>query len=1112
MRFPALKSKTNRVLAATSILALIAHLAPGQLRAQSPFRFREAYLLEQRMAPDRGGFIDISHFDENMGRVKPTYAQNGDCMIQGCKGPDGNYVLDLNNLYVYQNEMWLRLLEQTDKSRTEGAFAVAGPIYQEMISELRKAQGDTSSSVALMLDHLGEYYLEGRNFEKGYQTIQEAVAVRRAMLKTLSPEPHEGTPDPDLRKRLEITLHLADMQTRLGQMDLGKGDLARAQERLGESVAICNQKNTVGYVGSLFAVYFDSLLLERQGKWPEAERLWKQTVALREPLQQGNPYWDSLREMAAFYARRGDFHTAAQIAYQVDAGTKDKQLKPSTRMPYLIDSRPRREVANSAYILYREESDTALKEIEAVDKWQSDGPVAGAALLPSPYVVTSRPLFDSGSDSELAQLLSWIEQRVFLHMSILLDGEPAQQNVDAAYQLLCDSKGRYLDSIAAVTGYAEYGRNRPGIDTNTLPIMDEMGEVREYQAQLYLEAALDGKPFPAAEFGTAENVQRILSKSLSADPSISSLTGDVSVKSLLQAVPADAAFLDFVLWNRMDRDPKAPSHREYGVFVLRHGQPVHYVRLGASDAIDKEIDSLNSGVLGSHTRGFLVVSREPAVSEEVVSQRLKSLYAKIIAPLENDLRGTSQLLIVPDGKLTLAPVSALIDAHSHFLLENYTISFMNSWRDIWSSVHYGSETPGSSVIVANPDFNLTIGDAAAPAESSKRPAFAPLPGAELEARDIEKLLKIPDDRVLIGDAARKWLIQSLTSPQILHFATHTVPSLEYTPPVVEYNLFDIPQPQTSQNPLLGSVIALAGANHAQSGPEDGLLTGLEVSRLHLSGTSLVVLSTCKSGQGTPVEGLGVLGLRAAFSMAGAQALVMTLWPVDDVAGRQFMQFFYSHLAQGPAAALRQAQLDMISRTQYKNPFYWSGYLASGAPRVETRPLPPATGEVAPAGKQTFVTPRCFELFMSSSQGATKNYTTLRLKIGGVVYRNQDSPEQVTYDLSGPGNSIVQRTSMTLNGGPRNMPETRGEGRDRWTASLIVQNHKESSSVTLRFGRPSTETDKRQVLTLQGGPRLFPTLDIPESFPPPSAYTIAGDSYDKGSRLDRIAACGAIPSW
>jgi hypothetical protein len=49
------------------------------------------------------------------------------------------------------------------------------------------------------------------------------------------------------------------------------------------------------------------------------------------------------------------------------------------------------------------------------------------------------------------------------------------------------------------------------------------------------------------------------------------------------------------------------------------------------------------------------------------------------------------------------------------------------------------------------------------------------------------------------------------------------------------------------------LVALAGANYAgqvtNAVAEDGVLTGLEASLLHLQGTELVILSACDSGTG-----------------------------------------------------------------------------------------------------------------------------------------------------------------------------------------------------------------------------------------------------------------------
>ena len=85
--------------------------------------------------------------------------------------------------------------------------------------------------------------------------------------------------------------------------------------------------------------------------------------------------------------------------------------------------------------------------------------------------------------------------------------------------------------------------------------------------------------------------------------------------------------------------------------------------------------------------------------------------------------------------------------------------------------------------------------------------------------------------------------------------------------------------------------------------------------MNLWGTKLVTLSACDTGVGEVRNGEGVYGLRRAFVLAGAETLVMTLWPVSDYITREPMAAYYTGLRAGLGRgdALRQAKLAMLKQ-------------------------------------------------------------------------------------------------------------------------------------------------------------------------------------------------------
>jgi CHAT domain-containing protein len=145
--------------------------------------------------------------------------------------------------------------------------------------------------------------------------------------------------------------------------------------------------------------------------------------------------------------------------------------------------------------------------------------------------------------------------------------------------------------------------------------------------------------------------------------------------------------------------------------------------------------------------------------------------------------------------------------------------------------------------------------------------------------------------------------------RIVHFATH--------------GLLDDEHPELS-----GLVLSMVDP---QGKPQDGFLDLEDVYNLTLP-ADLVVLSACETGLGKQVTGEGLVGLTRGFMYAGASRVVASLWKVDDVATAELMGRFYrGMLKEGlrPAAALRQAQMEMQKQRRWSEPYYWAAFTLQG---------------------------------------------------------------------------------------------------------------------------------------------------------------------------------------
>ena len=153
------------------------------------------------------------------------------------------------------------------------------------------------------------------------------------------------------------------------------------------------------------------------------------------------------------------------------------------------------------------------------------------------------------------------------------------------------------------------------------------------------------------------------------------------------------------------------------------------------------------------------------------------------------------------------------------------------------------------------------------------------------------------------------LAPALAQYRIVHFATH--------------GIFDNEDPGLS-----GLILSLYDE---QGKAQDGFLRLHDIYDLQLP-AELVVLSACSTALGKQLKGEGLTGMVRGFLYAGAERVVASLWKVDDEATGELMRRFYVGMLQGkrsPAAALRQAQLEMWQQDRWRAPFYWAAFSLQG---------------------------------------------------------------------------------------------------------------------------------------------------------------------------------------
>jgi CHAT domain-containing protein len=372
---------------------------------------------------------------------------------------------------------------------------------------------------------------------------------------------------------------------------------------------------------------------------------------------------------------------------------------------------------------------------------------------------------------------------------------------------------------------------------------------------------------------------------------------------------------------------KGKWEQRYGAIVLFcEGAPL-WVPLGKA----KDVEAL--------VQRYCTLVRVPS-QEEALSANLLELCEVLWAPIGLALPSqTKRIIISPDGQLNCISFATLLTKDNQFLAERYSVQYVASGRDLGRELK--PLKAREVVLFANPDFNLaataTLADAQAHSSKWTRGSenseiedwnFVDLQETQNEGDELIKKFAGLDWATtdFTAEKATKETLLKIHSPHILHLATHIFfakedPLAAQTEPEPSMNARQsVSKSSFFKNAMHRSGVALAGAQTTieawrrekiPPGANDGILTAEDVSTLDLKGTWLVTLSACDTRSGEARVGEGIMGLRRGFIQAGAQNLLMTLWPSASIL--QIVSDFYdvAHNTSNAPEALAVVQRNWL---------------------------------------------------------------------------------------------------------------------------------------------------------------------------------------------------------
>ena len=818
----------------------------------------------------------------------------------------------------------LNLPEQVTQATDEahrlsraGRYREAIALMEDALRWHEMALGTAHPDIAVSLSSLGDFYRLQGQYGRAEPLYQRALAIREQALGPAHP-------------------YVATALNNLAELYYDQGQYGRAEPLHQRALAIREQ--ALGPVHPRIAASLNSLglLYRDQGQYGRAEPLHQRALAIREQaLGPAHPYVaTSLTSLADLYRLQGQYGRAEPL-YQRALAIREQALGPAHPQVALI-------LGNLATLLgQQQETARALPLFERARQI---------------YLTVNHANADLEEEAHrglLRQQIQTLRAYATLLATRARDPGPNDAPLSAALAVFVVAEqartGAVQQSLTRASARAAVSER--GTVTWARQVQDLQYRQRAVWQQLSKAYSMPVAAWDAPRMASLQQTMQQVGRELAdaadrlhqAFPRYAELAAPapIDVPAVQALLHHDEALVSF--FTLPDR---------VLVWLVRPGQPPVY----------RDVVIAKQALQTMVTRVRRSLEQGPSQPFDVAQAH--ALYMLLLAPLREQLAGVTHLLLVPDDALLPVPFGVLVTEATGEPYQRLTGLVTQprrlTTRDLatyariaWLARDFALTTlPSATALralrqlprIQGPPREplLGFGDPVLQGDGGRR-GGTPMPGvrgAQVALEALHQLPRLPETRtellavatalgadpsqaLYLGDRATKPAVQALNAAgrlgeaQVLAFATHALIAGELTG-LTQPALVLTPPPTPSDH-------------------DDGLLALEDILGLTLPQTSWVLLSACNTAADDG-SGEGLSGLARAFFFAGAAALLVSHWSVDDVATRVLMGEVFHRQARTPALiraeALRQGMLAVMTRAHGKaayfaHPYAWAPFMLVG---------------------------------------------------------------------------------------------------------------------------------------------------------------------------------------